>query len=856
MAYNKAAQKYLDLGWTAPLPVPKDCKKMPPKGTTGNAPDVEIDRIEEWQRTKADSNIVLRMQGISGTEYETFGIDVDQHDDKHGGDTLAGLELQLGVLPDTWKSSARGGAGPHGIYVFRVPKGLLWESQAGDDIEIIRRGHRYMVVAPSYVTKANLGADASYHWYRTDSAKPLTNPPAASKLPLLPEAWIRYLSKGKGEKRSLREETADNTFISSAWLKNNLPGYSELPSQVMAEASDPDMLAAEAQGGAHEMLVQRSHHVIMLGVEGHHGTQKALENVQEAFYNEVLGAHGGSARRSLDDARSEVNRAIVREVQKVRQDITDGIILIAATEQTAADAEGYEDLEQVKIMRRESAKLAERVNILDYPDNDRGNAHMLMDHRPDTLIAIKGSDNFAQWDSETKSWGLVSPAAMAEQIHISVECRINLAAEDALDAGRRADDQGDDDTAKREFKLATEYKNRAKASTNFQKIKNTLAIARGIPGRSVSQDTFDSDPETLGVANGILDFSKAAGGLVEDRSDMLVEGSLKHLILLNTDTAYDADATSPIWEDYLETFLPDQKYRRFVRKALGYTLLGGNPERLIIFLQGGTSTGKTTMLEAIRAAIGVQYSGTVNVGAVFRERQDGGPNPELVSALPKRVISASEIGNHHHLHPDVIKRMTGEDQLSARMLYSNEMVGRRPAFTPVIATNSMPTIKDGDAALWRRLLVLPFDRTVAQGTKIPAKIEHDVRAQESVLRWLVDGLLDYKLEGLANEDWPDITKIRAQEFISGTSEFQSFLDHYTARVPGSEIGCEKLFSLYRNWCASEGIRENDKLTKTKFSQSLAVNGVVIRRTTKYDKDTKKSVARSYYQGIKLKGRES
>ena len=75
-----------------------------------------------------------------------------------------------------------------------------------------------------------------------------------------------------------------------------------------------------------------------------------------------------------------------------------------------------------------------------------------------------------------------------------------------------------------------------------------------------------------------------------------------------------------------------------------------------------------------------------------------------------------EVGNRNRLHSDVIKRLTGGDSISARALYSNVVVQQIPMFTPIIATNSMPTIEDGDAALWRRLLVLPFDTSVPLGS--------------------------------------------------------------------------------------------------------------------------------------------
>lgn len=874
MTYSNAARQYLDLGWSAPIPLPAAKKAQPPgrkdkpsRPCTGNVPDVKQEWIDDWIETR-DGNIGLRMQAIEGTDYETIGLDVDHHGDKkRGADTLAGLELQYGVLPTTWKSSSRGGETAHGIYLFKVPAGRKWKGQVGDHIETIQRTHRYMVVSPSHVPPENEGG-GDYRWYRTDSGIPTTFPPKASQLPELPESWQKFLEKGRVVDRGEIVEDPELASVGGAraWLQRTLPGYNELPSGEMASAADEDTLVLEASVGAHEMLITRSHEIIMLAVEGHHGCKWALDLVETAFYNEVLGANDGQARRSMEDAASEFGRAIVREVEKVKYDLDNGLRLVATTSITSADEAEFAALpdsvdiaaqvavEQVRVMRRQAEKRSQRVRMEDYADNDRGNAYMTMDYWNRSIMGIKGTPEFAQWDEEARRWGIVRPAEMTEAVHLAVEERVNRAADDAFEAGQRAERMGDEDTAKREYKLAKEYRGRAEASTNRAKLNNTLALAHDLPGYSISWETFDSNPNMLGVANGILDFSRRKP--VGDDTSLLIEGEPEHYVSLNTGVFYDPDATSPLWESYLDTFLPDLEYRRFVRKALGYTLFGANPERLMIFLQGGTSTGKSTMLEAIKAALGKSYSAAVNVGAVFREKQDGGPNPELVSSLPKRVITASEIGSHHHLHPDVIKRMTGEDQLSARMLYSNEMIGRTPAFTPVIATNSMPSIRDGDTALWRRFLILPFDRTVPQGAPSIAKIETDTKAVEAVLRWLVDGMMDYRLEGLAKENWPSITTSRAAEFIAGTSDFQTFVDTHIARVPDSHVPTSKLYAIYKSWCASEGIPDRDHLTKSALTKSLAMNGMSVFTTSIYDKEKKKSSSVRCYRGIKLKGKES
>ena len=68
--------------------------------------------------------------------------------------------------------------------------GAEMEESAATDIEIIQRVHRYAVVWPSIHDK--LGTE--YRWYRSDNWQPITDGvPSATRLPMLPDAWIEEL---------------------------------------------------------------------------------------------------------------------------------------------------------------------------------------------------------------------------------------------------------------------------------------------------------------------------------------------------------------------------------------------------------------------------------------------------------------------------------------------------------------------------------------------------------------------------------------------------------------------------------------------------------------------------------------
>lgn len=174
-------------------------------------------------RTKGDKAKTIAMKGVSGRKgvqtlpkhytgpralpkykdhnlgwrlpYGIIGIDVDQYEDKHGAEDLARLRDELGPLPETWSSTARGD-GPSRIYFYKVPEdcGEL-RGSLSESIEIIQHHHRYAMVWPSVHAKTG----NTYAWYngtRSDT------PPRLDQIAELPAAWLDYLSKPQREHQS------------------------------------------------------------------------------------------------------------------------------------------------------------------------------------------------------------------------------------------------------------------------------------------------------------------------------------------------------------------------------------------------------------------------------------------------------------------------------------------------------------------------------------------------------------------------------------------------------------------------------------------------------------------------------
>lgn len=296
--YAAVAECYLAGGWTTVFPLPPHSKEPPPVGYSGNnAPDTSADKVADWVKRCPDHNVGLRMPlGV-------VGIDVDHYDKttkdgrvihKRGADTLAELEQRWGKLPDTWRSSAR--EAPSGIRYFRVPEGLHFAAGlggAGGAIDVIQRGHRYMVAAPSIHPETGL----PYHWWRPNGS--LADPleiPLVEGLPRMPELWVAGMTENIRQHRP-EAGSEDQAQELLAAIESDEHELCERMARATAQAVAEIQLSGS--GSRHDTAMTRTMHLIGLAAEGHHGGAEALEQAKEVWEEVTAGEDRGDEWDSL-----------------------------------------------------------------------------------------------------------------------------------------------------------------------------------------------------------------------------------------------------------------------------------------------------------------------------------------------------------------------------------------------------------------------------------------------------------------------------------------------------------------------------------------------------------------------------
>lgn len=849
---------YKRAGWKSVIPLPYGKQDPPPTGFSGRNPTVpKKDQYIAWldrvaRQKQGTGNIAIVHNEL------TLAVDVDDYDyvdkktgetkRKRGGESLAALEEVLGPLPDTWRSTARGWDNPSGQRFFRIkpeqsPKLLDWDDKPGPHIEIVRWGHRYSVVWPSmngrlgevyrWLTPRGLsghgGVDGEgrvwadkQEWIDLGGIRhdaPFV--PSVEDLPYLPDAWVDYLTRGFSAYKDTPRVDLDDDAAGS-WIDGR-PDVNGEPCQIMRKVIDRAL--EDLPNGAHDASRDRLMEMFHLAAEGHIGLRTAVHELQVAFFDEVQGRRSHSAAQNewFREYRGAVERAAARP---------DPATAPCACWDAAADGDGAEGSE------RDPAT---------YALNDTGNAEHLIEMVNGQMIWGSGYEKWLVWDMEDGAnvWRLDDTSMAVGKARL-IGPRLDRAAGKLFASAKGMEDGDEKDKATRKADRMRDF---AVQTGNIARINGMLSVARSFAKVSVPMDKFDANPYLLTCLGSTLELLPRGTKLAEhfgpdglhlgvrERGSELEDYSLNYtgLEYFPWDTLVPGGLGAAyvhgraVWEDYLDTFIPNLELRWFIQRLFGYSLMGANPERKIVFLQGLTSTGKSTILEAVSAALG-RYAKSFNL-SMFRESMTEAPRPDIVEALTRRIITATEGDAEWHLHADTIKRMVGGvDQIKARNLHSNVFLERAPAFVPFVATNSSPTIAGADSALWQRVIVVPFNVQMLDGNQkknASVVLQTDVGARTAVLSWLVEGYIGYVREGI--DDLPAVVVDAIQEFRGGVSEWHTFMNQQLLPIEGARVETSDVYRQYESWCEMNGIERRSRVKGHSMPEKCRANGYDIQK---------------------------
>lgn len=320
----------------------------------------------------------------------------------------------------------------------------------------------------------------------------------------------------------------------------------------------------------------------------------------------------------------------------------------------------------------------------------------------------------------------------------------------------------------------------------------------------VINETFDNDFNLFNVQNGFIDLK---AGKLNDHERKNYFTKISHV-------EYTDKSDCPKWDEFLDDiFLGNQELVRFIQRAVGYSLSGHTSEQVLFVLYGNGRNGKSVFLDILNEIFG-NYSTNIQPKAIMASKNQSDASPEIAKLDGARLVTTTEPNEGERFDEGLLKQLTGGDRVSARKLYENEFEFT-PQFKLWMATNHKPYVRGRDEGIWRRFVIIPFDK------QIPLhEIDRDLtkklkRELPAIMRWCVDGFLEWQRIGLSE---PKIIKEQRDEYRVEMDSIASFINDCCELNPMQKIKSSEIFSAYDRWA-----KDNNQhiMSSTKFGREMA-----------------------------------
>ncbi len=287
---------------------------------------------------------------------------------------------------------------------------------------------------------------------------------------------------------------------------------------------------------------------------------------------------------------------------------------------------------------------------------------------------------------------------------------------------------------------------------------------------------------------------------------------------------YDAEAKCPRFNQFLKEIFQDDddgdEKAQALLEMIGYTLLSHARFERFAMLVGSGANGKSVVLEVIKALVGSD-----NVVAVQPSRFDS--TFQRAHLHMKLANLVTEIAEGAVIADAELKSITSGELTTAEHK-NKDPFDFCPFATCWFGTNHMPHTRDFSEALFRRAMVIPFNRTFKEGKDADPNLKNKLTDELS-------GILNLALGAVGNViktnkfTEPQSCLDAKNEWRLEADQVAQFIDDICTMSVSSQIESGVLYEAYKLWADVNGIRF--KLSHKSLIQRLQKRGCKTIKTT-------------------------
>jgi len=265
---------------------------------------------------------------------------------------------------------------------------------------------------------------------------------------------------------------------------------------------------------------------------------------------------------------------------------------------------------------------------------------------------------------------------------------------------------------------------------------------------------------------------------------------------------------TPNADKFFEQLFTNQENREYVRRALGYTITAETFAQVFFIWYGFGSNGKSLLSKILELILCKQYCQCDENIFIKNKKQSGQATPELMNLLGKRggFYSEGETADNVEMNEGSLKRISGEDKLTGRYLFSNTI-----EFYPYIKlhmlTNFIPSLS-ADNAMKRRIRYLFFDNKFVNNPLKPNEFKIDLEFTDKIQKEYLPEVFSWIAKG-AFEVYKTKDINMSNEYISRTNKLLDEGDSIECFIKRKIIKTDKyedtikkneLFDFYKSFC--------------------------------------------------------
>ena len=314
-------------------------------------------------------------------------------------------------------------------------------------------------------------------------------------------------------------------------------------------------------------------------------------------------------------------------------------------------------------------------------------------------LRVSGTDQNRQFYCfDGDRWARTAEVAVQQELRLlsfdvlSSLCR-GLAAE-IQDARRNGRETAEASADLKQFKKAQLFVQKAGS------VRSIIDSARMLLWDGELADRLDTDPDLLGVRNGVLEL----------KTGILRRGRPEDYVSTALDLDY-ADCATPDIDAFVgDLFNGDAEAIAYFHRLLGYGITGHTREQVWAIWTGSGSNGKSLLIGLLQTLL-APICVTMPKEVIFesgRRQTDGGPTPHLLPLIGKRLGVREEKEASARLNEELIKQVTGQSRITARGCFDKEYQTFTATHLPILVCNARPPIDTDDQAMLRRIVCVPF----------------------------------------------------------------------------------------------------------------------------------------------------